>query len=174
VTTAAGRITREAPPRPVGMRRYLPYTLPGLWFALVFACLSFTPSLLPRSGLIQGLVCGINAAIGYGLGVFAAAAWRAVVDRAPRPPRSHSWTLLAVAAAVALPVAIVLGRYWQDRIRELMGVPPDSVVSSLLVLPVAPSCRSRCSCSPRADCGGSIGAWTARCAGGSGPAPRTC
>jgi uncharacterized membrane protein len=119
------------------MRRHLPYTLPGLWFALVFACLSFTPSLLPRSGLVQGLVCGITAAIGYGLGVFAAAAWRAVVDREPRPPREHSWSLLAVAAAVALPVAIVLGRYWQDRIRELMGVPVDPLMSSLLVLPVA-------------------------------------
>jgi uncharacterized membrane protein len=137
VTTVANRIIREAPPQPAGMRRHLPYTLPGLWFALAFACLSFTPSLLPRSGLVQGLVCGINAAIGYGLGVFAAAAWRAVVDRGPRPPRPHSWTLLAVAAAVTLPVAIVLGRYWQDRIRDLMGVPADSVVSSLLVLPVA-------------------------------------
>ena len=69
------------------MRRHLPYTLPGLCFALLFTCLSFTPSLLPRSGLVQGLVCGINAAIGYGLGVFAAAAWRAVADRDARTPR---------------------------------------------------------------------------------------
>ena len=95
------------------------------------------PVLLPRSGLVQGLVCGINAAIGYGLGVFAAAAWRAVADRDARTPRPTSWALLGVATAVALPVAIVLGRYWQDRIRDLMGVPPDSVLSSLLVLPVA-------------------------------------
>ena len=119
------------------MRRHLPYTLPGLCFALLFTCLSFTPSLLPRSGLVQGLVCGINAAIGYGLGVFAAAAWRAVADRDARTPRSSSWALLGVATAVALPVAIVLGHYWQDQIRDLMGVAPDSVLSSLLVLPVA-------------------------------------
>jgi uncharacterized membrane protein len=119
------------------MRRHLPYTLPGLCVALLFTCLSFTPSLLPRSGLIQGLICGVNAAIGYGLGVFAAAAWRAVADRDARTPRATSWAMLAVATAVALPVAVVLGRYWQDQIRELMGVPRDSVVSSLLVLPVA-------------------------------------
>ncbi|MDT7581107.1 MAG: hypothetical protein QOK35_2371, partial [Pseudonocardiales bacterium] len=119
------------------MRRHLPYTLPGLWFALLFTCLSFTPSLLPRSGLVQGLVCGLNAAIGYGLGVFAAAAWRAVADRDARPPRPTSWVLLAVAVAVALPVAVVLGRYWQDRIRDLMGVAPDSVLSAVLILPVA-------------------------------------
>src|SRR3954447_1682748 len=98
------------------MRRHLPYTLPGLWFALVFTCLSFTPSLLPRSGLVQGLVCGVNAAIGYGLGVFAAAAWRAGADRDARPPRRRSWPALGVTAAIALPVAVIVGRYWQDRI----------------------------------------------------------
>ena len=30
--------------------------LPGCWGALIFACLSFTPSLLPRGGIVQGLV----------------------------------------------------------------------------------------------------------------------
>ena len=137
VRVGPGRAVTAPPPCPPGMRRHLPYTLPGLWFALLFTCLSFTPSLLPRSGLVQGLVCGINAAIGYGLGVFAAAAWRAVADRDARTPRQASWALLAVAAAVALPVALVLGRYWQDRIRELMGVATDPPASSLLVLPVA-------------------------------------
>ena len=113
-----GRAVTAPPPPPPGVRRHLPYTLPGLWFALLFTCLSFTPSLLPRSGLVQGLVCGLNAAIGYGLGVFAAAAWRAVADRDARPPRPTSCALLAVAAAVALPVAVVLGRYWQDQSPE--------------------------------------------------------
>jgi uncharacterized membrane protein len=28
------------------------YGLPGAWVALVFACLAFTPSLLPRSALL--------------------------------------------------------------------------------------------------------------------------
>jgi uncharacterized membrane protein len=137
IRVGPGRAVTGPPPSPPGMRRHLPYTLPGLCFALLFTCLSFTPSLLPRSGLVQGLVCGINAAIGYGLGVFAAAAWRAVADRHARTPRSTSWALLAVAAAVALPVAIVLGRYWQDRIRDLMGMAQDPALSALLVLPVA-------------------------------------
>jgi uncharacterized membrane protein len=137
IRVGPGRAVTGPPPCPPGMRRHLPYTLPGLCFALLFTCLSFTPSLLPRSGLVQGLVCGINAAIGYGLGVFAAAAWRAVADRHARTPRSTSWALLAVATAVALPVAIVLGRYWQDRIRDLMGMAQDPALSALLVLPVA-------------------------------------
>ena len=175
VRVGPGRAVTAPPPCPPGMRRHLPYTLPGLWFALLFTCLSFTPSLLPRSGLVQGLVCGINAAIGYGLGVFAAAAWRAVADRGARTPRQASWPLLAVAAAVALPVAIVLGRYWQDRIRDLMGVASDPPASSLLVLPVAAvvALRRRSS-PPRAACAGSTGTSTAGCGAGSARARRTC
>ena len=174
VRVGPGRAVTAPPPCPPGMRRHLPYTLPGLWFALLFTCLSFTPSLLPRSGLVQGLVCGINAAIGYGLGVFAAAAWRAVADRDARPPRQTSWALLAVAAAVALPVAIVLGRYWQDRIRELMGVATDPPCRRCWCCRWPPSCRSSRSSPPRAACAGSTGTSTAGCGAGSAPARRTC
>jgi uncharacterized membrane protein len=41
----------------------------GVAFATLFFCLSLTPSLLPRDWMFQGLICGINATIGYGLGV---------------------------------------------------------------------------------------------------------
>src|SRR5215470_19130870 len=48
-----------------GKRRKLWHvTLPGSWGALIFACLSFAPSLLPRGGLLQGVVTGITAAVG--------------------------------------------------------------------------------------------------------------
>ena len=40
-------------------------------FGTLFFCLSLTPSLLPRDWLFQGLIGGMNAAIGYGIGVFA-------------------------------------------------------------------------------------------------------
>jgi len=39
----------------------------GLTGALIFYCLSLTPSLLPRDWLFQGLIGGINVAIGYGI-----------------------------------------------------------------------------------------------------------
>jgi uncharacterized membrane protein len=103
-------------------RKLFYVTLPGCWGALIFACLSFTPSLLPRGGLIQGLICGITAAIGYGLGVWAASIWRAFADREARTPRRWAWRAFFVSAGVLFAVAFGLGQYWQYEIRKLMGV----------------------------------------------------
>src|SRR5512146_276308 len=85
-------------PGPGKRRRLLYVTLPGCWGALVVGCLSFTPSLLPRGGVVQGLIWGITAAIGYGLGVLAAWIWRAFADRDPRRPRRRSWTVFFICA----------------------------------------------------------------------------
>jgi uncharacterized membrane protein len=109
--------------------------LPGLAGALIFVCLSLTPSLLPRTGVIQGMVCGITGAIGYGVGVVAAWVWRAFADRDPQPPRRRSWRIFAVVAVLALIVATAFCRYWQGRIRTLMNVPPDGL-ASLVVTPL--------------------------------------
>ncbi|ARE73135.1 hypothetical protein B6R96_03605 [Streptomyces sp. Sge12] len=112
--------------------RWLPrLTLPGCWGALLLACLSFTPSLLPRGGVLQGLVCGISAAIGYGLGVVAAVVWRAFADRDARTPSRRSWLVLAVCAVVLFGVAFGLGQYWQHEIRRLMGVTDHNVLTAV-------------------------------------------
>jgi uncharacterized membrane protein len=113
---------REPPREPGKPRKLLYVTLPGSWGALIFACLSFTPSLLPRGGLIQGVICGITAAIGYGLGVWAASIWRAFADREPRRPRRWAWLTFFISAIVLFAVAFGLGQYWQYEIRKLMGV----------------------------------------------------
>ena len=102
-------------------RKLLYVTLPGCWGALIFACLSFTPSLLPRGGIIQGLVCGITGAIGYGLGVLAAWIWRAFADRDPRPARRRSWRIFVIRGVVLLVAAFALGQYWQSEIRDADG-----------------------------------------------------
>ena len=109
-------------PEPEKPRKLLYVTLPGCWGALIAGCLSFTPSLLPRSGIVQGLIWGITAAIGYGLGVLSASIWRAFADRSPRRPRRRSWTILFITAAVLVVVSFGLGQYWQYQIRGLMGV----------------------------------------------------
>jgi uncharacterized membrane protein len=126
---------REAAPAPAAGRRRFRYTLPGAWVALVFACLAFTPSLLPRGALLQGVVCGITAAIGYGVGVAGAWTWRAFADRDPRPPRPGAWRVFAIAAAALLILALVLGQWWQAQLRDLMGAPaPNPLLLVLLPL----------------------------------------
>ncbi len=120
-----------APPqssaRPGRLRGLLHATVPGCWGAVIFAALSFTPSLLPRGGFIQGLVCGITAAIGYGLGVLAAWLWRGFADREARSPKPSSWRVLLIGGGLLLVVAFGLGQYWQAEIRSLMGVTEYSI-----------------------------------------------
>jgi uncharacterized membrane protein len=114
-------------PKPGKPRKLLYVTLPGCWGGLIFACLSFTPSLLPRGGLIQGVICGITAAIGYGLGVLAASIWRAFADREPRRPRRWAWLVFFITGAVLFAASFGLAQYWQYEIRKLMGVTDYSI-----------------------------------------------
>jgi uncharacterized membrane protein len=155
-----------SPPQAAKSRRRFRYTLPGAWVALVFACLAFTPSLLPRSALLQGVVCGISAAVGYGVGVAGAWTWRVFADRDPRPVRPGAWRVFAISAAVLLVVAIVLGQWWQAQLRDLMGAPTPNLLL-LVLLPLArwPSspawslCRGRCAGSTTGSPGGCGGGW---------------
>jgi uncharacterized membrane protein len=129
---AAGAQPEPSPPTTAAGRRRFRYALPGAWVALAFACLAFTPSLLPRSALLQGVVCGISAAIGYGVGVAGAWTWRAFADRDPRPVRQGAWRVFAISAVAALALAVVLGQWWQAQLRDLMGAPTRNPL--LLVL----------------------------------------
>ena len=123
--TAPAAATAEGlqPPREAKKPRKLLYvTLPGCWGALIAGCLSFTPSLLPRGGIIQGVVFGITAAIGYGVGVLAASIWRAFADRDARRPRRWAWLTFFIGGGVLYAVSFGFGQYWQSEIRKLMGV----------------------------------------------------
>ena len=112
----------QTSPDPSKFRKLFFVTLPGCWGGLIFACLSFTPSLLPRGGLIQGIICGITAAIGYGLGVLVASIWRAFPDREPRRPRRRAWYVFFIVGSVLFAASFGLGQYWQHQVRTLMGV----------------------------------------------------
>jgi uncharacterized membrane protein len=117
--------TDEGPPPSPELRRprkLLYLTLPGCWGGLLFGCLSFTPSLLPRGGIVQGVIFGVTAAIGYGLGVWAASIWRAFANRGPRQPRRWAWLTFFIAGTVLYAAGFALAQYWQYEIRKLMGV----------------------------------------------------
>jgi uncharacterized membrane protein len=111
------------------------YTLPGLWVAVVFAALSFTPSLLPRPATFQGALAGINAAIGYGLGVLGAWVWREYADRGPRRASPAAWRVLGGAGLVVLVVGVLLGIRWQRESAALVGEQPVGLWA-VIVIPV--------------------------------------
>jgi uncharacterized membrane protein len=99
--------------------------------AVLLGCASLTPSLLPRGWLLQGLIAGITAAIGYGMGV--AAAWfvAELTDRRlSAGTRRLAWQVLAVTGPALVLIALGFGAYWQRQIHLLMGLEPPEGFSS--------------------------------------------
>ncbi|MBA4607555.1 alpha/beta-hydrolase family protein [Aeromicrobium sp. Marseille-Q0843] len=117
------------------LRGWIRLTLPGLLGAFAFALLSLTPSLLPRPALFQGLVTGVTAAIGYGLGVALAWVWRAFADREAGRPSRRQWRWTIGVGLVALGIVDVMSVRQQDRVRELMGM-GDASAWRLITVPV--------------------------------------
>jgi uncharacterized membrane protein len=115
-------------PRPRRWRRWLPrYTWSGTLGAVLFGCASLTPSLLPRGWVLQGLIAGITAAIGYGVGV--TVAWfvaELTESRMSSGFRHRAWQVLAVASVLLVAVMLWLGAGWQRDIHELMGLDAPS------------------------------------------------
>src|SRR3712207_6932187 len=113
--------------------RWLPrYPWSGTTGALLLGCASLTPSLLPRGWLLQGLIAGITAAIGYGLGV--AVAWfvAEVTDRRlSAGSRRLAWRALAVAGPALVLIALGFGLYWEQQIHRLMGLEPPEEFSAV-------------------------------------------
>ncbi|QCB49297.1 hypothetical protein E5720_11380 [Rhodococcus sp. PAMC28707] len=100
----------------------------GLIFALAFYCWSMSPSLLPRPWSLQAVASGVSAAIGYGLGVLVL--WllhKCGLTRqwTPRWQRA-GWITIGIVALVLIPTFLVLGSWWQDISRELVGIEPGS------------------------------------------------
>jgi len=111
---------------------------PGMLVALLFFAFSLFESLLPRTGLFQGLVSGITIAIGYGLGSLGQWLW--IYLEIPK----LKGTARVVAGRVivgALGVFVILSMWqhvgWQNELRELFGMDPVSPMVWLVIVAVA-------------------------------------
>jgi uncharacterized membrane protein len=116
-----------------GRLRWLPrYPWSGTLGAVLLGSSSLTPSLLPRGWLLQGLIAGLTAAIGYGVGGGVAWLVRELTDRRPGPAvRRRAWLVLAVLGTVLVAVMLWLGHRWQVEIDRLMGLDePDAYTAA--------------------------------------------
>lgn len=122
--------------------RWLSLDVTGVVVGTLLFCLSLTPSLLPRDWVSAGVIGGVNAAIGYGIGVlFAVFAKRALRGRRwwplrPRVRLSVQGAAISLAAAAAL-LMVIPAVGWQRRLAALMGIEGPTTAGYLRTLPVA-------------------------------------
>ncbi|VEG57857.1 transmembrane protein [Mycolicibacterium aurum] len=125
--------------------RLLRLDFTGVALGALFFCLSLTPSLLPRDWLFQGLIGGLNAAIGYGIGVFIERMLRRFVLDNRRwwpPPPAVSYALKSVTVVVSASACVLMvipAAAWQRQVSALMGVdgPSTSTYLRLLIVAIA-------------------------------------
>ncbi len=115
--------------------RWPHYSLPGVVGAMLFGAVSFTPSLVPRDWLVQGIVSGLSAAVGYTVGVVLAWLGRALTGWHPsaRATRRMWWAV----AALGLPLTVAslwLGDHWQRQIHRLVHLPPPESYAWVRIL----------------------------------------
>ncbi|MGV0745371.1 alpha/beta hydrolase [Mycolicibacterium sp. XJ870] len=115
----------------------------GIAVGALFFCLSLTPSLLPRDWLFAGLIGGINAAIGYGLGVLIGKAVYRFGLRARTWWPPGKWVLLWAKAlvvggsAAACVLMLIPAAAWQRQVSRLMGIEGPATLGYLRTLIIA-------------------------------------
>ena len=93
-------------------------------FGLTFFALSLTPSLLPRSFALQGILSGCVFAAGYGIGVFLQWLWDYLGLNLPRKALARRAGLVLVLASLVLAIVFLwFSTGWQNSIRAVMGMP---------------------------------------------------
>jgi uncharacterized membrane protein len=99
---------------------------------------SLTPSLIPRSYLVQGALSGISAALGYGIGVLGYWLW-IYLELPQLQGRALKAARIAVAGTCIFIAAIFLWKTleWQNSIRILMSLAPLDTTSPLMTGAVA-------------------------------------
>lgn len=121
------------------LTRWLPaLCATGLILGTLFFAAALTPSLVPRTGLVQGVLGGLSFAAGYGLGVMLAAGWRALQLPQPGPWWEVRLRLGLGALGLAVAVwALLRAPHWQNDLRGLMGLDPVETVRPFTIAAVA-------------------------------------
>lgn len=123
-----------ARPRPgLSALRRTRLSAPGLLVAAAFFALSMTPSMVPRAPLLQGVLGGVAAGIGYLVWTGLAGALRWMGERPRRAPSPPVQAALAAAAALLAAAGLGMGAGWQGSILAAWGQPPAGTGAPLRV-----------------------------------------
>lgn len=121
-----------------GGRTWQSLSAAGFLLGTLLAGLSLTPSLLPRSALMQGLVAGLSLSAGYAIGAAFGWLWRYLELPVLRPGTAR--IARRVNAVLCLLIGIVFlsqASRWQDSIRILMDMAPVEDTRPFIVALVA-------------------------------------
>lgn len=110
----------------------------GILLGTLFFVASLTPSLLPRTFLMQGVVSGCSLAAGYGIGIFGSWLWSYMELMQPNGRVLRvAQTTAATGCAIVTIVSLGHAPGWQNSIRELMELAPVETAYPLEVIAIA-------------------------------------
>ncbi len=109
----------------------------GLLGAVTLFCCSLLPSILPRPALMQGVISGISLAVGYGLGTLLSKALRWFSQKEPSGRiKVYAWRLV-YAFPVLMLTFVIMGHYWQNEVRTLVGQAPSHSLNIVQIILIA-------------------------------------
>lgn len=126
-------------PSAVGHAEMLkPLSAAGLSAGAVLACLSLTPSMVPRQPELQGALAGLVFSFGYVAWYMGQSLWDWVGFARPSAAVARTMSRLALLASGALLVfCLWRSPVWQNSIRAVWGLPETDSASPFLVAGLA-------------------------------------
>lgn len=110
----------------------------GILLGAVCFFTALSPSLVPRSGLLQGVLAGCCFAAGYGIGVLIASIWKWLELPVPRTDIHRRIYLGALAiGTILILAALILAAGWQNDVHRAMKLPPVESVRPFTISGVA-------------------------------------
>lgn len=98
----------------------------GLIVATLFFAASLSPSLLPRPYVLQGILSGFSLYIGYALGLGFMKIWHyAGLPITKGKTRFIVRMITTVVCLIIIIMTLIYSNFWQNNLRELMGLSPD-------------------------------------------------
>lgn len=112
------------------------YNFSGVVVGVLFVCLGFGPSLLPRAWFMQAVISGVLFVIGYGIGVFISYLIRQFnVKQSPKYVETLK-KVTYIVLGIGYIVALWLGFMWQEDSHRLVNIdtPPSYSVIGITLL----------------------------------------